>query len=145
MNSIRVDGLRSFTQRSPMWLAAAVLGLLAAGSVAAQEGHPLKGSWIGEWESNDAHGESVLLVLDWDGESVTGVINPGTDDIEITSASLDPSDWSVRIRARAESGDGEAMSYVIEGHIENLELPNRTIVGTWRRDDGRGAFEVQRQ
>lgn len=120
-----------------------VLALIAV-SATAQEGHPLKGSWIGEWESNEAHGESVLLVLDWDGESITGIINPGTDDIEIDGATLDPSDWSVRIEADAQA-DGETLSYVIEGHIEDLELPSRTIVGTWRHDNGRGAFEVQRQ
>ncbi len=118
--------------------------LLAGGHAAAQEGHPLKGSWIGIWESNETHGESVLLVLDWDGEAVTGVINPGTHDIPIADASLDPSDWSVRIEADAESDRGP-VSYVIEGHVEDLELPSRRIIGTWRHGDGRGAFEVQRQ
>lgn len=126
--------------------AALTLGVLGAGFAAhAQEGHPLKGSWIGEWTSNEAHGEAVLVVLDWDGESITGVINPGTHDIAISDAALDPSDWSVRIEADAETDAGERLSYVIEGRIEDLELPNRVIVGTWRHDDGRGAFEIQRQ
>ena len=52
----------------------AAASLLAAGlcfSSAAQEGHPLKGTWLGTWESNDVHGESVFLVLDWDGKSIT--------------------------------------------------------------------------
>lgn len=128
----------------------AAAGALAAtfcliATTAAQEGHPLKGSWIGEWESNAVHGEAVLVVLDWDGESITGVINPGTDDIAIRDASLDPSDWSLRIEADAEAEDGRRLGYVIEGHIEDLELPNRVIVGTWRHDEGRGAFEIQRQ
>ena len=35
----------------------------AAGAPAlAQEGHPMKGSWIGTWDSNQAHGEDVLFV-----------------------------------------------------------------------------------
>lgn len=134
--------------------AAAVLGAalllssspdLLVPSVSAQEGHPLKGSWIGEWESNDEHGESVLLVLDWDGESITGVINPGTHDIPIAQATLDPSDWSVHIEADAELEGGRTLSYVIEGRIEDLELPNRVIIGTWQHDDGRGAFQIRRQ
>ncbi len=120
------------------WLAASLLA--AAAAAVAQEGHPLKGSWIGEWESNETHGEAVLVVLDWDGESITGVINPGTDDIPITDAALDPSDWCVRIEAEA-----EALSYVIDGRIEDLQLPSRRIVGTWRHDDGGGDFEIQRQ
>ena len=38
-----------------------------------------------------------------------------------------------------------ALHYVIEGHIENVELPNRSIVGTWRSQRGRGAFDASRQ
>lgn len=112
---------------------------------AAQEGHPLKGSWLGTWESNEAHGEFVLLVLDWDGEQITGVINPGTDDIPISDASLDPENWEVRLTADAEGPSGSRLQYLIEGRIENLELPNRSIVGSWEHDDGGGAFEVSRQ
>ncbi len=114
-------------------------------SVSAQEGHPIEGSWIGEWESNDEHGEFVLVVLDWDGESITGVINPGTHDIPITQATLDPSDWSVRFEADAEVDESRTLSYVIEGRIEDLELPNRVILGTWQHDEGRGAFQIRRQ
>lgn len=122
----------------------APLAALAVPLASAQEGHPLTGSWIGEWESNAVHGDSVLLVLNWDGEAITGIINPGTQDIQIKRATLDASDWSVTIEADAEA-DGRTLSYVIEGQIENLELPSRMIVGTWSHDDGRGAFEVQRQ
>lgn len=145
MNSIRLELLARMRRRADaLVLACAPVLVAAAMPVVAQEGHPLKGSWIGAWESNETHGESVLLVLDWDGDAITGVINPGTDDIPITDASLDPADWSVRIEADADSA-GRTVSYVIEGHIEDLELPNRTIVGTWRHGSGRGAFEVQRQ
>src|SRR5690606_10679021 len=50
--------------------AAALIGALALAQwmpAGAQEGHPLKGSWLGTWKSNDTHGENVLLVLDWNG------------------------------------------------------------------------------
>ena len=67
------------------------LGLAAV----AQEGHPLKGSWLGEWSGNQVHGENILLILDWDGKAVTGMINPGTDNIALTKASLDPNGWAV--------------------------------------------------
>jgi hypothetical protein len=117
-----------------------LLGL--AGIAGAQEGHPIKGSWIGVWEGNEAHGENVLVILDWDGERISGIINPGTDNIAITSASLNPSDWLVTIDA--ESADGSAR-YRIEGNIQDLELPNRSITGTWRSSAGRGNFEIRRQ
>jgi len=126
-------------------LAAALVGLAHGVAALAQEGHPLKGSWIGTWAGNEAHGENVLLVLDWDGESITGIINPGTDNIRIDEASLDPDGWVVRLSAAGRDRSGNTLRYVIEGQIENLELPNRSIAGTWRSERGRGAFEVGRQ
>ena len=129
------------------WLLAAVatfcVGLIA--SISAQEGHPLKGSWLGEWSGNAAHGDNILLILDWDGKAITGMINPGTDNMPLTSASLDPNGWVVKIEAEGKDKDGSAVRYVIEGKIENLELPNRSINGTWSSNKGRGAFTASRQ
>lgn len=124
---------------------AASLCALGCGLGFAQEGHPLKGSWLGIWESNDVHGDDIVVILDWDGERITGMINPGTDNIEIDEASLDPEDWSVHIEADAAAGNGRALRYVIDGTIESLELPSRSIVGTWRSQSGRGTFEIRRQ
>lgn len=121
------------------------IGLMAAAVGLAQEGHPLKGSWIGVWEGNDVHGESIVVILDWDGEKVSGMINPGTDNIKIDSVRLDPEDWSVRIEADAEDGSGGSLHYVLEGTIQELELPSRSIVGTWSHRNARGAFEIRRQ
>ena len=121
-----------------------VLTVFCVSSGFAQEGHPLKGSWIGVWEGNEVHGESVLMVLDWNGESINGVINPGTDDIEISNATLNPENWTVTIEADAEV-DGEPVEYVIEGTIQDLELPSRSIVGTWEHQNNNGNFEIVRQ
>lgn len=125
------------------WALAAVLCCGAAMPGAAQEGHPLKGSWLGVWESNETHGENVLLILDWNGDDISGMINPGTDNIPITSATLDPEQWVVTLEA--EAPDDPGVRYVIEGTIENLELPNRSIVGTWENERGGGVFNVSRQ
>ena len=114
-------------------ISALALGLISA--VSAQEGHPVKGSWIGEWEGN-ALGESILMVMDWDGQKITGVINPGTDDLQISSATLNPDDWTIHI----EAGD-----YVIDGKFNRLELPNRSITGTWKGDNDSGNIEIVRQ
>jgi hypothetical protein len=124
---------------------AAFLFLALALPGQSQEGHPLKGSWIGEWADNDTHDEFVVVVLDWDGREITGMINPGTDNISITSAVLNPEDWTVRIEADTEDSEGRAVDYVIEGTIEDLELPNRYIKGTWQNGSDRGDFEIRRQ
>jgi hypothetical protein len=117
---------------------------LAGGAAVAQEGHPIKGSWIGSWTGNKAHGDDVLFVMNWDGKAITGVINPGTDDIAIKSVTLDPDKWTVRIEADAKDKAG-AISYVIDGKIENLAMHNRSIAGTWKSQRGSGAFRIQRQ
>ncbi len=122
-----------------------VLATIASPPAAAQEGHPLKGSWLGTWKDNAALGDDLILILDWDGKNITGMINPGTDNIPVAKATLEPKGWMVTIEADAKDKAGAALHYVIEAHIENLELPNRSLIGTWRSQKGRGAFEASRQ
>lgn len=117
---------------------------LAGGAAVAQEGHPLKGSWIGTWSANKTHGEDVLFVLNWDGKAITGMINPGTDNITIKNATLDADKWTVHFEADAKDKQG-ALTYVIDGKIENLAMHNRFITGTWKSQRGSGAFRIQRQ
>jgi hypothetical protein len=131
------------TKLLTMLTASLVLGLAAI--AVAQEGHPLKGSWLGEWKGNAVHGDNILLILDWDGKAITGMINPGTDNMALTRATLEPSGWVVRLEAEGKDKDGSAVRYVIEGKIENLELPNRSISGTWSSNKGGGAFTASRQ
>jgi hypothetical protein len=128
-----------------MTTAVAMLALGVLASSGAQEGHPLKGSWLGEWEGNSVHGENILLILDWDGKAITGMINPGTDNMPLARASLEPNGWAVRLEAEGKDKDGSTVRYVIEGKLENLELPNRSINGTWSSDKGRGTFTASRQ
>jgi len=115
--------------------AAGILATFSAGSLG-QEGHPAKGSWIGEWAGNTVNGESVLMVMNWDGKEISGIINPGTDNIAIKKATLNPDDWSIHI---------EAGNYVIDGKFVRLELPNRSIEGKWKNGSNSGDFEIVRQ
>jgi hypothetical protein len=82
----------------------ACLGFAVAGSagrvtgsavIAAQEGHPLTGTWSGDWGPNATDRTHVTLVMNWDGRSVTGTWNPGPDSVPLTSAVLDPTTWTV--------------------------------------------------
>ena len=128
-----------------MTMATAVLALALLAPGGAQEGHPLKGSWLGEWKGNTVHGDNILLILDWDGKAITGMINPGTDNIPLGRASLEPNGWVVWLEAEGKDKDGSAVRYVIDGKLENLELPNRSINGTWSSNKGRGTFTASRQ
>ena len=121
------------------------IACLAGAVTTAQEGHPLKGSWIGTWDGNQVHGKDVLLVLNWDGKAITGMINPGTDNIPLKAATLNPEGWQVHLEADAKDPKGQAVTYTIDGKIEGLAFHNRTITGTWKSQRGSGAFKIQRQ
>lgn len=58
--------------------------------LAAQEGFPLKGSWLGDWGEGTANRNQVFVVFDWDGKVISGAINPGTEMIAVKNASLTP-------------------------------------------------------
>ena len=126
-------------------LALSLASLAGGVTASAQEGHPLKGSWIGTWTGNKTHGNDVVLVLSWDGKNITGMINPGTDNMPIKNATLNPDGWVVHLEADGKDKSGAVVSYVIDGKIEDLRLPNRTIVGTWKNKSESGAFRVGRQ
>ena len=127
-------------------LALSVAWLAAAMPAAAQEGHPLKGSWIGTWAANNNHGNDLLLVLNWDGKNITGTINPGTDNIADQERHAQSRGLGRAHRGRRE-GQGRAtpLTYVIDGKIENLPLANRTVTGTWKNQGENGAFKIARQ
>jgi hypothetical protein len=131
--------------RSSFIFLLAVACLLVGPPVTAQEGHPLKGSWIGTWGPNSNQGNDLLITLSWDGKNITGMINPGTDNIPVKNATLNPEGWVVRFEADAKDKSGNPLSYVLEGKIANLSLPNRSITGTWKNQKESGAFKIARQ
>ena len=131
--------MRAFT----LLLALACLGY--GWPSAAQEGHPLKGSWVGTWGPSANHSDDVLIVLNWNGKSLTGMLNPGTDNIPIKNATLNPVGWVLRFEADGKDRTGNLVSYVVEGKIENIGLPNRSITGTWKSQKENGPFKISRQ
>ncbi|HLH31461.1 MAG TPA: hypothetical protein VKY31_09680 [Terriglobia bacterium] len=114
-------------------------------SALAQEGHPLKGSWLGDWGPSKADRNQVVVIMDWDGKQITGQINPGPNAIPLAKATLDPKGWTVHLEADAKNQAGKTVHYVIDGKIENLGLYNRSIVGTWNHDNVQGDFKLTRQ
>ena len=110
----------------------------------AQEGHPLKGSWLGTWGPSKIHSNDILIIMNWDGKTISGMINPGTDNMAIKNATLNPEGWLVHLEAETKDKSGP-ITYVIDGKIENLAMHNRFISGTWKSQRGSGAFRIQRQ
>jgi hypothetical protein len=117
---------------------------LAVGGVAAQYGHPIRGSWSGDWGPNKETRNRLLLELNWDGKSVSGTINPGPNAVTLQKASVDPSNWTVHFEAEGKDQAGRAVRYVVDGKIENLGSYNRVLSGTWTQGAVKGDFRVVR-
>jgi hypothetical protein len=132
--------------RAKAFLLVCLLGCLAlVVSAFAQEGHPLKGTWLGDWGPSKADRNQVTIVMDWDGKQITGQVNPGPNAAPLQKATLEPKGWVVHFEADAKNAAGKQVHYVVDGKIENLGLYNRVIVGTWSHDDVKGDFRIQRQ
>src|ERR1051325_6654226 len=109
--------------------------------VFAQLGHPLKGSWSGEWWVKKGEENRVLLDFDWDGKALKGVLNPGTDNaalqkltlqsppINDVSKAMDP--WLIHFEADVKDSSGKTVHQVVDGKMQNLGAYNRFIAGTW--------------
>ena len=125
-------------------LVVALAILVMAVSGFAQYGHPLKGSWSGDWGTSESQRNRLLLQFDWDGEVITGTINPGPDAVPVTRATLDPSTWAVHLEAKGQDDAGATVEYVIDGTLQNLGSAHRVINGSWTQAGATGDFTVTR-
>jgi len=125
-------------------LAAIIVVAMAGGPAAAQYGHPLKGTWSGDWGPNKETRHRVLLELHWDGKAITGTINPGPNAVRLQKASLDPAAWDMRLEGEGRDASGATVRYLIEGKIENLGAYRRVLSGTWTQGAERGDFRLTR-
>jgi hypothetical protein len=123
---------------------AAVLIVIACGAAAAQYGHPLKGSWSGDWGVTKDARTRLLLEFNWDGKAIIGTINPGPNAVPLRAATLDPSNWTVHAEAEGKDASGRAVRYVIDGKLENLGAYNRVLSGTWNQGTQKGDFRLTR-
>lgn len=105
----------------------------------AQEGHPLTGTWVGDWGAAGGERTHVTVVMNWDGKVITGLLNPGPDQAQLTSVALDPAMWTVRLEADSKAGHVTA-----EGKLEDIASYHRTITGTWTQGTTKGTFKLTR-
>lgn len=110
--------------------------VLAAASASAQFGHPLKGTWSGEWGPGKTH---VVLEFNWDGKNISGSLNPGASAVTFSKVTLDGATWMVHAEA-----DKGGVRYVIDGKMENVGAYARFITGTWQQGSQKGEFKVTR-
>jgi len=132
-------------------VAAVCVGLTPVGPVDAglglfaQEGHPLTGTWTGEWQPPGGPRTHLTIVMSWDGKAVTGLINPGPEAIPLSRVVVDWSTWRLRIDGEKKGGDGTPATITAEGRIEDVGSARRRIVGTWTQGDAAGELRLTRE
>ncbi len=109
----------------------------------AQQGHPLTGTWIGDWGTTPTQRTQVTVVMNWDGKEVQGVINPGPNSAP-GMVTLDVVNWTVRIEGDVKDPSGKPVHMVAEGKLEDIGNYHRTISGTWRQGTASGNFKLTR-
>lgn len=150
------------------FLSAAVLTL--AVSAAAQEGHPLTGTWYGDFGETPTKRNDLTVLMKWDGNATSGIINPGPNAVPIKLARLDtklgtpgrqavqaqgttpgqpavqatPPAFLVHFEVDAKNKAGGVDRFVFDGKLENPVAGNRTIVGTWTCGNTKGDFRIRR-
>lgn len=119
----------------------AVLGLAVSGL--AQQGHPLTGTWNGDWGPSPTERTQLTIVMNWDGKEVKSTINPGVDSAAGV-ISLDPTTWTVLIETDLKDKSGKPSHVVATGKLEDVGAYHRTIIGTWRQGAVTGTFRLTR-
>jgi hypothetical protein len=126
-------------RRSFLWLSlVAVPGIALA--LLAQEGHPLTGSWHGEWHPAAGQKIPILIYIKWNSKAIEGTINPGRNGVPLKVADLDASNWTVHFEADTK----DQKHIVIDGKLDNIGSYNRTITGTWTEGAAKGDFKLTR-
>lgn len=122
--------------------ASVLLVVCLAAAVAAQEGHPLVGTWRGSWGPNATQRTDLTFVMEFDGKTVSGVVNPGFDSLRLQKVTLDPASWTVRFETEAKDAAGKAIPVVIEAKFEDITNRHRSLIGTWTQGATKGDFRI---
>ena len=125
-------------------VAIALLGVAVAPPAAAQEGHPLVGSWHGDRGPNAKSRTDVTLIMDWDGTQLTGLVNPGFEHMALQNAKLNPKDWTVHFEVESKDAAGRTVRCMVDGKIDKLGSDTRTLTGTWVCGAAKQTFKLTR-
>jgi hypothetical protein len=146
-------------QRTRLRLVCLLACLAVAIPALAQFGHPLKGSWSGEWRQNASTEHRILLEFNWEGKYgvnaeggiLTGTLNPGPNAAPMKNIKLTPpsggvanadAPWELHFEADTKDADGNNVKVVVDGFLENIGAYKRFITGSWQEGKFKGPFRV---
>jgi hypothetical protein len=132
-------------------LMAVAMAAAFAVAAAAQEGHPLTGTWYGDYGAGNQKND-LTVIMKWDGRSVSGLINPGPKSVPLKSVVMDITPGKPAPQGQGSTAGTppvfnvrfEVDGMTFEGTIQNPVAGNRRIAGTWTRGSERGTFQIRR-
>ena len=130
--------------KSSLKIVGLVVFIGIAAGVIAQEGHPLTGTWSGDWGPSAIQRNHLTLVMSWDGKNISGILNPGDNAVQIPSIFLDVTNWTVRIEADAKDQTGKAVHISAEGKLDDIGSYHRKLSGSWTQGTTKGDFRLVR-
>lgn len=119
-----------------------LLLITLAPAAQSQEGHPLVGTWQGNWGDDNA---LLTVIMTWDGQRISGIVNPGPGSTELDSAILDSSQWSVALAMPVTDSAGNSSTFMLDGTLNNVGSRMRSLTGTWRYLGRSGPITLGRQ
>jgi hypothetical protein len=122
---------------------------LVVSASSAQEGHPLVGSWHGNWGLNATDRKDLTLIIDYtpDGAGITGIANPGYDHAPLLNPVLTipkATDWNFKFEVDLKDKSGKTTHYVADGKLDQIGYDQRTLKGTWSAGTTKGDFKLTR-
>jgi hypothetical protein len=63
--------------------------------------------------------------------------------VSVPAIQLDVTNWTIRFETTAK-GAGGSETIAVEGRIDELGSPHRTLAGTWRQGSAKGSFKLTR-
>jgi hypothetical protein len=123
-----------------MKLFPALFLLLACRIALAQEGHPYEGTWRGTI-GDGVNAKPVVMIIDYDGEQLNGMIDPGRNSYRFENATHDAPNWKIDVTTQNRAGESVAFSAV----MRDIGSVNRTMEGTWTQGGQQLPFRIKRE
>jgi hypothetical protein len=106
----------------------------------AQEGHPYEGTWRGTI-GDGADAQPVVMIIDYDGEQLNGMINPGRNSYRFENATHDAPNWKIDVTTQ--NRDGEAIGF--SAVMQEVGAANRFMQGTWTQGGETQPLKITRE
>jgi hypothetical protein len=138
-----MGGIKSGAAKATRHVLLTAMFALAGSAALGQHGHPLQGSWSGNWTSGSQQGRLLVLLDFGTDQAISGIIIEGSVRTPIREATLDLGTWTVTLKGDQKTPDGGTTPIEIEGSIENLgSISERAIVGTWHKGTQAGDLRL---